>query len=184
MSKEAFLPILFDLFRQYGYDGVSLSRISQVTQLSRASLYHHFPGGKAEMLDMALGYSERWFEQNVVKTLQTNGSATEKMQAMCDCLSRRYEGGAQPCLLATLTTGTQYPQVQEIVGKRIERFVSAIALLLVDAGMVEQDAQQRAEDAMIILQGAIVLSRALGNTSIFERAIAALPQKLCESVPD
>ena len=37
---------LTDIFCEYGYDGTSLTILSQNTGLGRASLYYHFPGGK------------------------------------------------------------------------------------------------------------------------------------------
>jgi AcrR family transcriptional regulator len=53
VSKQIHVPILLKLFRQFGYDGVTLSKISQATGLGKASLYHYFPGGKAEMAEVA-----------------------------------------------------------------------------------------------------------------------------------
>ncbi|WP_315889750.1 TetR/AcrR family transcriptional regulator [Kovacikia minuta] len=54
MSKQAHVSSLLNLFRQFGYDGVTLSKISQATGLGKASLYHHFPGGKDEMVETVL----------------------------------------------------------------------------------------------------------------------------------
>ena len=42
------------VFQTYGYDGATLSRISDATGLQRASLYHRFPGGKEEMAKFVL----------------------------------------------------------------------------------------------------------------------------------
>jgi AcrR family transcriptional regulator len=63
MSKQTHVPSLLDLFRQLGYDGVTLSKISQVTGLGKASLYHHFPGGKDEMVETVLIALEQGLEQ-------------------------------------------------------------------------------------------------------------------------
>jgi len=38
MSKQIYVLPLLDLFRQLGYDGATLSKISQATGLGRASL--------------------------------------------------------------------------------------------------------------------------------------------------
>lgn len=48
-SRDVHIPALFQLFRESGYDGVSLAQIAVATGLGKASLYHHFPGGKVEM---------------------------------------------------------------------------------------------------------------------------------------
>ena len=66
MSRETHLPTLFQLFRQHGYDGVSLAKIAAATELGKASLYHHFPGGKAEMM-AAIASGQALFERGRYK---------------------------------------------------------------------------------------------------------------------
>jgi len=48
---------LTDVFRTYGYEGATLSRISEATGLQRASLYHRFPGGKEAMARFHSSYA-------------------------------------------------------------------------------------------------------------------------------
>ena len=43
------LPALAEVFREHGFEGASLSLISERTGLGKGSLYHFFPGGKEEM---------------------------------------------------------------------------------------------------------------------------------------
>jgi len=181
MAKETLLPILFHLFRQYGYDGVSLSKIAQATQLGKASLYHHFPGGKAEMLQATLVYSQQWFEENVLAALHSEGEPIDRLQKMCDRLSCLYEQGDQPCLMATLTTGAAQGAFHEPVRQRLQALLEAIAAVLIESGLPMPIAQQRAEDALITVQGALILSRGLKNSLPFQRAIAQLPHRLCQS---
>jgi TetR/AcrR family transcriptional repressor of lmrAB and yxaGH operons len=49
MSRQTIVPELLELFRKFGYDGVTIARISEATGLGKASLYHHFPQGKEQM---------------------------------------------------------------------------------------------------------------------------------------
>lgn len=182
MHQETLLPILFQLFRQYGYEGVSLSKISAATTLGKASLYHHFPGGKAEMLTATLSYSQQWFDKNILQVLASDGEAVDRLQQMCDRLNELYGAGEQPCLLATLTVGPARSVFHETVKLRLERFIAAIARLLYESGVPKALAQQRAEDAIIALQGALILSRGLDSPAPFKRVIAQLPQKLCAQV--
>ena len=63
MPKTDYIPSLLQLFRQHGYDGATLSKISQVTGLGKASLYHHFPKGKDEMVQEVLAYLEESINQ-------------------------------------------------------------------------------------------------------------------------
>ena len=99
MPKETYIPSLMRLFRQYGYDGATLSKISQATGLGKASLYHHFPGGKDQMVEVVLDYLECWLDQNVVQTLNSSGEPLFRLQQMCDSVSpadRLRQRGACP----------------------------------------------------------------------------------------
>lgn len=182
MSRESHLPTLFNLFRQHGYDGVSLSKIAAATELGKASLYHHFPGGKAEMVQATLDYSQQWFVENVMQVLEAEGSAIARIERMCDRLNTLYANGEQPCLLATLITGTPRDIIHDQVKHRLETMIEAIATLLTNAGLEPTIAKQRGEDAVITIQGALILSRGTDDPSAFQRAIAQLPAKLCEGI--
>lgn len=182
MSRETHLPVLFELFRQHGYDGVSLSKIAEATELGKASLYHHFPGGKAEMVRATLDYSQRWFVENIIDVLEAEGTAVEKLEHMCDRLNALYDSGQQPCLLATLVTGAPRDAFHEQVKARLKMIVEAIADLLTASGLDPDLAYQRGEDAVITIQGALILSRGTDNPKPFQRAITHLPQRLCEGL--
>ena len=105
MARETYLPVLFRLFRRCGYDGVSLAQIAKATGLGKASLYHHFPGGKVEMVQETLAYSGRWMSTHIVMPLRGDGTPLERLQQMCDRISELYDAGEQPCLLGSLTVG-------------------------------------------------------------------------------
>ena len=49
-ASDTVLAALVQTFRQHGYEGASLSMLSQASGLGRSSLYHYFPNGKKEML--------------------------------------------------------------------------------------------------------------------------------------
>ena len=75
MSKEEAIIKLVPAFRQYGYEGATLSLLSQASGLGKASLYHYFPGGKSEMAAVVSEYALDLFEKMVLKTLQRRRNA-------------------------------------------------------------------------------------------------------------
>jgi AcrR family transcriptional regulator len=182
MPKETYIPSLLHLFRQYGYDGATLSKISEATGLGKASLYHHFPGGKDEMVETVLDYLDRWMEQNILHRLQGEGSPIARLQQMCDRLSEVYEGGKQPCLSAILLLGSArgvfHQRVQDLYGD----WIDAIAAVLIDAGSDPALAQQRGENAVIAIQGALILAQGLNDPAPFQRVMQQLPQQLCNDL--
>jgi AcrR family transcriptional regulator len=104
MSKQTYIPILLKLFRQFGYEGVTLTKISQATGLGKASLYHHFPGGKAEMAKVALAEVNQWLETKMLPILDSeqNRSPIVIFQSMGQETSRFFNSGKNPCLWAVL----------------------------------------------------------------------------------
>lgn len=180
MPKETYIPCLLQLFRQYGYDGATLSKISEATGLGKASLYHHFPGGKDEMVEAVLDYLENWMDQNILQMLKRSGDPQSRLQQMCDRLSQVYEGGKQPCLSAILLLGSARSTFHQRVQAIYQVWIDAIAQVLIEAGMNKTLAQQRGEDGIIAIQGALILSQGLNNPDPFQRMMQQLPQQLCD----
>jgi TetR/AcrR family transcriptional regulator, lmrAB and yxaGH operons repressor len=182
MPKDTYIPCLLQLFRQYGYDGTTLARISEATGLGKASLYHHFPGGKDEMVQAVMDYLERWLAENVLPSLQGDETALEKLQRMCDRLSELYEAGRQPCISATLLLGSARDLFHDRVQARYCAWISAVAQVLVDAGLDLTMAQQYGEDMVVTIQGSLIVAQGLDNPEIFQRSLQQLPQRLCQNL--
>ncbi|MEC4817238.1 MAG: TetR/AcrR family transcriptional regulator [Scytonema sp. PMC 1069.18] len=180
MPKNTYIPSLLQLFRQYGYDGATLSKISEKTGLGKASLYHHFPGGKDEMVTTVLDFTEEWLEQNILQPLKSEGDALTRLSKMCDRINELYEGGEQPCMFAILLMGSARDVFHAKVQTLLQTWIDAIASVLVEAGLDQQQAQERGEDAVIAIQGALILVHGLGDRTPFQRVIKKLPQELLE----
>jgi TetR/AcrR family transcriptional regulator, lmrAB and yxaGH operons repressor len=182
MPKDTYIPCLLQLFRRYGYDGATLSKISEATGLGKASLYHHFPGGKDEMVKAVLDYLEQWLEQHILQALCSEGNAFTRIEGMCSSINELYEGGQQPCLFAILLMGSTrdvfHPKLQTL----FRTWIDAIAQVLITAGLDETIAKERGEDAAIAVQGSLILSHALNDFAPFQRVIKQLPQQLCRGI--
>ncbi|MBW4460067.1 MAG: TetR/AcrR family transcriptional regulator [Nodosilinea sp. WJT8-NPBG4] len=178
-AKQTYVPPLLDLFRQYGYDGVSLSKISQATGLGKASLYHHFPGGKDDMVITVLDTLDQWLQATALDTLESDGGALARLTRMGDRICEAYSHGQKPCMLASLMLGSAKDDFQPQVQSMLRRWMGAIAAVLTQAGMSEPLAQERSEEALIAIQGALIMARAMDDSAIFERTMEHLPQQLC-----
>ena len=49
VERSQVLRALGEVFRAHGYEGASLTLITEATGLGKGSLYHLFPGGKEQM---------------------------------------------------------------------------------------------------------------------------------------
>ncbi len=183
MSKQIYVPILLKLFRQFGYEGVTLARISQATGLGKASLYHHFPGGKSEMAAVALLEVDRWLATEIVPILARPAQPIEIFESMCAAVDRFFNNGQNSCLWAVLILAQSsddlfHPQIEAALSE----WIDAIANVLIAAGLDRTMARQRGEDAIIAIQGGLILARGLRDFTSFERVIHQLPAQLCRDL--
>lgn len=179
MSKASLIPLLLDVFRQYGYDGASLAKISQATGLGKASLYHHFPEGKDEMMAAVMEAIAQGLEQGILAPLRSTQDVQKGLTAMCRAVGQYYANGDRPCLVAILLSGSVRDSFHEQVQGLIAVWIEAIAEVLIRGGLDPAAARHHAEDALITIQGSLIVSQALGDRTIFQRAIAELPDRLC-----
>jgi TetR/AcrR family transcriptional regulator, lmrAB and yxaGH operons repressor len=183
MSKQTYVPILLKLFRQFGYEGVTISKISQATGLGKASIYHHFPGGKAEMAESALTYVNQWLETNILEILSSQEQPLDKFQAMCAETYRFFDEGKNSCLWAGLVLEQSSNDLfHSQLSWAFSQWIESIAHVLIAAGLDETLAKQRGEDAMIAIQGALIMCHGLQDFAPFERVLKQLPERLSEGI--
>lgn len=175
-TREGILQSLLEEFRGCGFDGVSLSRISEVTGLGKASLYHHFPGGKAEMARGVMDLAWGWLEGNVFGPLEAEGAPPSRLEAVASALEGFYDQGRKSCLLDVMPISGG-PEVKAAVKAVMERLASGFTKLAQDGGLPEAEAAARAEQMLVGIQGSLVLARGLGDPGPFLRQIQRLRER-------
>ena len=178
MSKEEVVTKLIPVFRHYGYEGATVSRLSAATGLKKASLYHHFQGGKEQMAAAVLEYINNWIEENVFAPLQSDKPPRDRILAMTEGIDKFYESGQTPCVLAVMSLGEADNLFHQQLEQSLKKWLDELSKVVEETGVKPQQARQRAEDAIITIQGALVLVRVTKDTKIFQRAIAKIPQIL------
>ncbi len=178
VAKESLLPALADTFAKLGFDGASLSALAHATGLQKASLYHHFPGGKQQMAEVVLDELAAQFEQQVFVPLLGAGAAQERIARMLVILDGLFEGGSAPGLFALFSHGPK----RDLFGDRIAafygRWIASLGKALSETGMAKSEAVRRAADAVMVIEGALLLSRALSDTGPFQRVLRHLEDAL------
>jgi AcrR family transcriptional regulator len=178
LSREELLARLCEMFRRYGYEGATMSRIAGATGLGKASLYHHFPQGKAQMAAEALDSVADWYEQSVFRPLESVHPPRQRIVNMLDTLDRYYEGGQKVCLPGLLALSEERTMFEQAIRRFFARWVGCLSQTLIDSGLARDIAQRRAHDAVERIQGAVVLCRANGDGNAFRSMSAELPDQL------
>jgi AcrR family transcriptional regulator len=169
---------LMRVFRESGYDGASLAELSAATGLGKSSLYHHFPGGKADMARQVLGHLEAELERALFEPMRSKEAPQKKLDAMLDSVSTFYEGGRLACLLERLSASVDGRQFQRPVASAFEKWIGAVEALGVEAGLSRTVARARAEDLVVRIEGALVVAAGTGSTKVFARTLKDLRSSL------
>lgn len=178
MVKDETIAQLLTVFRRYGYEGATLTRLSEATGLGKASLYHHFPRGKEEIAAAVLNYTNNSMTANIIAPLRDKERQPAlRIREMTKKVNELYSSGQQPCILAVLVLGDNnifHEQIQQA----LKLWIDTLAEVLLDAGLDEKTAQCRAKDAIVQIQGSLILARGLNDTEPFERVLERLPESL------
>jgi TetR/AcrR family transcriptional regulator, lmrAB and yxaGH operons repressor len=178
MSRVEVISQLMSVFQEYGYEGASITRFSTATGLKRASLYHYFPNGKEEMAEAVLDYIIQNMQQHLLAPLRSDLAPSDRIQGMNKNVDAFYQQGQQDCLLALLSIGEAHQLFQTRVQQALNLWIDSLAIVLVDGGISATTAHQRAEEAIALIQGSLVLTRGLNSTAIFERVLDRMPVTL------
>lgn len=178
LSRDEVVDIILAVFRRYGYEGASLARLSEATGLGRSSLYHYFPNGKEDMAHAAMTAVGAWFAANLLSILNGTEPPKIRLKRYAAKLSEFYQGGERTCLTDVFTIGEAGAIFQRYFRERLQLMMRTLAKVIEEGGVERSEAARRAEDAIIALQGSLVVSRALGSTAPFLRMIKDLPGKL------
>lgn len=173
-GRDEVLPVLAEVFREHGYEGASLSVISRATGLGKGSLYHFFPGGKAEMAAAVLSEIDAWFERRVFVPLRDGTRPRENVAAMLDAVDKYFAAGRRICLVGLFALGDTRDAFAREVHAYFARWIGALTDALTRCGNAPATAAALAEETVATIQGAIVLARALDDPGIFTRALQRL----------
>lgn len=178
-ARDEILFVLFDLFRRSGYDAVSIADISEATGLGKSSLYHYFPGGKPDMAQAVATMARSRMRERVFDPLRGKGAITKKIALMTDFVSEMYGGGGAPCLIsAMMMSPNAGPSAIDAACAIMSEWIDALAGALREENLPPAEARRRAIDALITIQGGLVVARATRDETVFAKALASARRQL------
>src|ERR1700735_3597209 len=103
ISDEDFLATALELFRTYGFEGVSVKLHTGATGLEKASLYYRYPGGKDEIVLAVAQLVTAWFQQNVLEPPKADITPGKKIETVARNLREFYQAGSKSCVTDVLS---------------------------------------------------------------------------------
>jgi AcrR family transcriptional regulator len=171
--RERMVSAAAALLAQKGLQATSFSEVLERADAPRGSIYHHFPGGKDELVVAAV---ELVAERAMASLEAGNGGVvaiTERFLEMWRLLLIRsdYRSG---CAVVAVTVAAESPEVLGKAGAVFGSWRQRLQAMLRRSGLGWEDSQAFAATLIAASEGAVVLSRAERSREPFELVAKAL----------
>jgi AcrR family transcriptional regulator len=180
-QKADVIPMIAEVFRELGFEGASMSKITARTRLSKGSIYYFFPGGKDEMAAEILAHIDQWFVSNIFEPLERD-EPRAAIQHMWREIDAYFQSGKRICLVGAFALDETRDRFAERIRRYFQRWIEALSAAIVRTGASAEAAGKLAEEAVGGIQGGLLLSRALHDKTVFERMLSGLAEQVSEFI--
>jgi AcrR family transcriptional regulator len=175
------------LLRERGYTGTGFREVIERTGAPRGSIYHHFPGGKAQLAREAVDYAGEVARAAIDNSLAA-GDPVGALRAFVELWRTDFvrSGGRAGCPIVAVAVEAhdEAPELLEAADGAFERWQVAFAASLRRAGVPRARAARLAALVVAGVEGAIVLSRAKRDPQPLLNVAAELETTLREAIQD
>jgi AcrR family transcriptional regulator len=185
-TRDRIVHASAELFRRKGYTGTGLKQIAAEAEAPFGSIYHFFPGGKAELGEETIRVGGEFFRRLVA------GVMNEPADSPVEAVGNVFKGAAQTLVATDYADACPIETVALEVASTDERLRKATADVFeswIDSGTewfeahgVERErARELSLGTVCALEGAFVLSRAMRTTEpLLAAGAAAMAQVRAE----
>lgn len=163
-SKQTIIKSASDLIKLRGYFGAGIDEIRSEGRFSKGSLYHHFPGGKDEIIKAALEASADEYSEVFRKAMKGKGSAENGLKAVVDVYIAEFRknGLKYGCPLASVaidvSTGNEV--LRRVCAAQFSYWINSAAAYL-EYKNVKSEFREKAEKFVLMLEGSLILARVM-----------------------
>jgi TetR/AcrR family transcriptional repressor of lmrAB and yxaGH operons len=162
-SRARLIGAAARLFQEKGYAATGLSEILNLAGAPKGSLYHHFPGGKAELAAAAMRGAGGLLRETLRARRETADDAAGAIEAFASDLAGWLEGSGftRGCPLATVAL-EQTPgegDLADAIAGAFSRTVEGLAQMITADGAAPERARRLAGLTLAALEGAMILAR-------------------------
>jgi AcrR family transcriptional regulator len=157
-----------------GVEGTSFHEVLAATGAPRGSLYHHFPGGKSELLHAALDVAS---DHGLAAMEATRGKpavvVVDRFLALWRELLQRSQLRAG-CAVVAVTVAAGDDELLDHAGAIFLAWTELLAELCTAGGLAAEPARKLAVTVVAATEGAVALCRAERSMEPFEDVAAVL----------
>jgi AcrR family transcriptional regulator len=156
------------LLRERGYTGTGFREVIELTGAPRGSIYHHFPGGKAQLAGEAVDYVGG-LARGAIEQSFAEGGPVAGLRAFVELWRADFERSGYragcPIVAVAVENHDHAPELLDSAVRAFDAWRAAFADSLRGAGVPDARADRLAALVVSAVEGAIVLSRAERDTA-------------------
>ena len=160
-SKEAIVQSASNLIRLKGYYGTGINEILDNANIPKGSLYHHFPGGKDEVIEAALEEAAVSLAISFKNAMKGKGSAKNGLSAVIDLfiddLKENKLMYGCPLAAVSMDVAMENENLRMACTRLFDFWITAVESYLKYKGL--KRSREKAERFLIRVEGALLLSR-------------------------
>ncbi|TCP35971.1 TetR/AcrR family transcriptional regulator [Sphingomonas sp. BK235] len=125
---------------------------------------------------------DRWFETKLFAPLERSEDPPGAIRAMIEQVTEYFRSGQRVCLVGRISLDASGDAFAHQVRGYFARWITVLAACLGRGGMTPTAAHALAEETVCAIQGAIILSRALGDPTVFTAIVGRHEKLLLDAV--
>jgi AcrR family transcriptional regulator len=185
-SRQQMLDTAVDLFRRHGYNGTGFRQVVAESGAPRGSMYHHFPGGKAQLGIEAVTLAGAFINDLFIAEARKADdfvTAFENVWSWWINFVEDSEFAGCPILAVAAESHPEAPGLTAAAEAVFARWQATMKMGLERSGLSAEEAEDFALLILSALEGATVLSRASGNREALARVGRTLATILRDRIP-
>lgn len=170
-ARDRMIASTAALIRERGVEATALSDVLAHSGAPRGSIYHHFPGGKAQLVEAATRAAGGALADGMVAALEAEDPLVA-LRAFADgwrVVLRASDFGAGCPVVAVAVEGDRNPGARAAAGEAFASWQAKLAGALERRGVDGERAASLATLAVAAIEGAVVLARAQRSEAPLER---------------
>lgn len=187
-TRERMIRSAGELFSSRGYAAAGFRDIVDRAGASRGAIYHHFPGGKAELAEAVMQRSSEGVA-SLADTI-TNREPEAFLRRVLDPAARRAREpapiagafargeGADGCPVAGVALSADEDELRHTAAATFASWERDLTDALVDRGIARRRARSVASVAISALEGALLRDRVDGGDAALRTVARVLPELL------
>ena len=172
------------LMRERGVEATSFSEVLARSGAPRGSIYHYFPGGKAQLIEEATRYAGAFTAAGIVASIARDDpvGAVREFTSMWLRLLRESDFAAGCPVVAASLESDRTPGARNAAATAFIQWEELLAEAL--ARRLDEPDRARSLATLVIasIEGAVVVSRAVRSTGPLERVGAELDGLLSATI--